>query len=132
MDVAKVVSEYLRTDAGVTAIGAERVWTLLPTNKVYPLLLVRRAGGSYRDDIGWQQGAIVQLWALADRRADAQALAQAALDAMTVANQATHDGAVVTGVDLGTIRDEPDSEMNEGKPRPGVSAFVTVYVHPAP
>ena len=132
MDVAGIVSTYLRTVTAVTDLCDQRVWTLLPNTKTYPLLLVRRAGGAYRDDIAWQQGAFIQLYALADRRADAQALTTAAIDAMAVAHEATHSGAVVTGVDLGAIRDEPDPEMNDGRPRPGVSAFVTVYIHPAP
>lgn len=132
MDVAKVVVDYLRSVPAVTDICGDRIWTLLPNTKTYPLLLVRRAGGSYRDVIPWQQGAFVQLYALADRRADAQSLASAAVAAMANAKAATHDGAVVTGVDFGPIRDEHDPEMNDGRPRPGVSAFVTVYIHPTP
>lgn len=132
MDVAKVVVDYLRSVAAVTDICGDRIWTLLPNAKTYPLLLVRRAGGSYRDVVPWQQAAFIQLYAMGDRRSDAQALSAAALTAMTTAKDARHAGAVVTGVDLGTIRDEPDPEVNDGRPRPGVSAFVTVYIHPAP
>ena len=126
VDAERLVGDWLRSHADITAIVANRVATEVLAR---PCLKLGRIGGVpvVRQHL---DAARLQLDAYASNRGGARDLAvraQAALHAMPAASHAL---GVVTGVDddLG-LTWSPDPDLNDG---PRFVFGVTVYLHPLP
>jgi hypothetical protein len=138
-DVKRVVADYLRSHADVSALVGTRVGTRVPSANAgsswvntdgtpkFPLLVVQRIGGLPAVE-RWLDAARIQLDCWANTEADAWKLAstvQAALWDLP----GNRPLGVVTGVapDLG-MTDSPDPDTG----RPRVLFGVVVFAHPAP
>lgn len=128
-DAEAIVITYLLGRSEITDIAAG-VGSRLRQTKVWPFLLVRRRGGVPRDDVAWLDAPIVQLDAFGGTQEQASALIRTAIAVLAEADDASHTGAVITGITPGPIRYLPDPELNDGEHRPRYSADVTVFIHP--
>lgn len=124
-DVELVTVLWLQTIDGIADIGAD-VFTSLPHDPTPPLLRVLRVGGA-TEARGWLDVARVQIDAWADDKETAHTLARAAQIAMR-GMPGSHDHGVVTGVDDGVFRWNPDPDYGW----PGYTADYLVYLHPNP
>lgn len=97
-DAEVVVTDTLRADAAVAAIVDDRVYTAIPPNPAYPLLLARRFGGRLRTR-NHIDSVRIQLDAHAETKADARLLVATAQKALHDAEGTVHDLAVIGAVD---------------------------------
>jgi len=139
VDLEAIVSQFLRVQLEITTIVAQRVYTDLPNapTRVYPLVLVTRAGSAFRDR-GWVENVTLRLDCYGDTHGQARNLASTALSVLCArlvgrypAGAVTATGAV-TGVDLGSLSYEPDPDTADeaGHDRPRYVAVTNVYTHP--
>jgi hypothetical protein len=129
-DAERIVSRYLREHAEVAPLVAgERVYTALPANiGSAPLVLVQRIGGVppfFRPLV--LDEAALQIDAWGGTKLDAWTLAETVRQAL-VSLPGVRYGAVVSGVEFGPLRWEPDGTYKP--PRPRYLADVAVYVKP--
>jgi hypothetical protein len=131
IDVEALVANFLRGQTAVTDIVADRVYTDLPHDKEYPLVLVNRTGGGslYKD---WLEAADVELNAYGGPHKLAYSLASACISAMTSAMVGSHAEGVVTKVKAGSIAYKPEAESpdSQGHSRPRFTVDVVVTAHP--
>ena len=130
-DVELVVRTYLvRTASRVRAlVGNDRVYTVVPKDATFPMLrVVRFGGGPVRQVPHHLIAAALQLDAYGGSKADARRLIDTALAELADMAEHTHDGAVVTGVNIGSARYLPEPVFTPPKPR--YTADVTVIIHP--
>lgn len=139
VDLEAIVSQFLRIQPEVTTIVAQRVYTDLPNadRRVYPLVLVTRAGSVFRDR-NWVESVALRLDCYGDNHGQARTLASTALSVLGArlvrrypTGAITASGAV-TGVDLGSMSYEPDPDTADeaGHARPRYVAQTNVYTHP--
>lgn len=143
-DVAKAVSYFLRQQAEVVVLVAERVWTVIPagadahTSPVFPLVRITRIGGrTTTGDAYWGSADLVTVDAFASTRSGAAVLAEtcrAALAQRFIGTQVV-DGSgstiVVSAIDPGGIRDlSAGDNAPAGQHRSSFDVVVTS--HPAP
>lgn len=130
VDAEALLTNHLRSVAEVTAIVADRVYTDLPHDRTYPLVLLNRTGGGflYRD---WLEAAEIDLSAYGGSHKMAQSLMATCIQALSAA-VGGHPEGVVTKVTLtsNTYDPEPDSADPSGHARPRFTASVTVLTHP--
>lgn len=126
-DAESLVSAYLRTREEVTDLAAQRVFTILPTNKAFPLVRVVRVGGAplfsrplYIDVPRVQ----IDVWA--DTKKAAWQLAETCRAVMALAHLASHEEGVVSNVALGGLLWQPDTDFKPAKPRYLFDAVLTV------
>jgi len=129
-DVELVAVTYLRrTGSRVRDLVGDRVYTVIPTNAVFPLLRLVRIGGAPVSSATLHlDAAAMQLDAAGGSKADARRLLDTARAELADMNLATHTGAVVTAVTFGPSRYLPDKDFTPAKPR--YVADVTIYAHP--
>jgi hypothetical protein len=126
-DVELLATIYLRTVGEITTLVGSRVGTSLPAEPQFPYLVVRRYGG-LPPVPGHLDAARLQVDAWGRTKQEARYLAATAQAALHAMPQATHTGAVVTGVDddLG-LTWQPDPETDT----PRYIVGLAVYAHPA-
>lgn len=126
--VEQLVIDYLLAVDEVTDLVGENIGTQLPGDKRLPFVRIERVGGSevVREHLDAPR---IQVSAYAATQPTAWQVAATVRGALLVADQATHELGVVTGVVgvLGPIwiPDPPTS-------RPRYLLDVLVYVHPHP
>lgn len=117
-NVEALVSAFLRSRSEMTALIAQRVYTALPADVVYPAVRVTQL-----DDIPVTTrplhlvSALVQVEAWGGSKSEAwnaAATARALLDELV---EGVHTQGVVTGTRVGSLRDEPDITFTPAKPR---------------
>lgn len=130
VDIEALLTNHLRATASVTAIVADRVYTDLPHDRTYPLVLLNRTGGGYTYK-SWLEAAEIELSTFGGTHKQAQSLMSACLGALTLA-VGQHPEGVVTKATLtaNTYEPEPDSADPSGHARPRFLASVTVLTHP--
>lgn len=128
-DVEKLVSEFLRNQAEVSTAISDRVYTAIPNNPVWPLLLVRRIGGIPR--VGRPLAVdepLVQLDAYGGTKKQAHDLAETTRAVIAERIQGTHDEGVVSWFEFGTFAWLPDPGYTPARAR--YIADVTLTVRP--
>ncbi len=119
-NVEAIVSAYLRSRAEMTALVADRIYTAIPDGVVFPCVRVTLID----DDVVGANPivlfrSLVRVEAFGGSKVqayDAAATARGLLDLRAFIG--THPaGGFVTGVDPGTLRDEPDESYAPAKPR---------------
>lgn len=131
VDVEQLVANWLRTQTAVTDVVADRVYTDLPHERTYPLILVNRTGGGYTYK-QWLDAAEMSIGCFGGSHKTAQSLASSVLSSLDGAFIGTHSEGVTTKVSASSIayEPEPDSADPSGHARPRYTVTVTIHVHP--
>lgn len=141
-DVEEIYSTFLRSRSEVTALVADRVYTILPKTPRYPLVLLEQI-----DDrpvmqrplhltrvsiqvsvLGWSSESPVTVTGMSSKKA-CRVIAETIRQVSTEMDQATHDGAVVASIESFSGRNLPDPTFSPARPRWLFTAALTV--HPA-
>lgn len=128
-DAEALLSAFLRDQASIEALVAERVYTAVPKDPQFPLLMVRRVSGA---PVGSRplhlDAPLMQLDAYGGTKKVAQQIAETARDVIARSLEGVHAQGVVTGVSFGPMSWLPDGDYSPAKQRYVVD--VTVFVHP--
>lgn len=132
VDVEALVSKYLRASPDITALVDDRVYTDLPHDRVFPLVLVQRTGGNFLVTRPlWLEQADLTLSAFGGTHKQAQQLVATCLSTLGGLRGRHSDGAV-TGISVASTayQPDPDSADTEGHARPRFVAVLSVLTHP--
>jgi hypothetical protein len=131
VDVEALVTTFLRGQSAVTALVADRVYSDLPHERTYPLVLVNRVGGGYTYKTFLEE-ADVEIAAHGGSHKQAQSLANTCLVSMAQSIVGSHTEGVVTKVKATSVVYQPevDSADPQGHARPRFLVSVTVTTHP--
>lgn len=131
-NTAALTSQFLRTQAEVTALVGQHVYTILPNTKTYPLVRVTRIGGSPANrGAYWVDRPLFQVdcWATTAEQAHNVAETVRAVLAQRFTGLHTFTGVagVVSRIEPGGIREgfDPDD-----KTKALASFDVAITVHP--
>lgn len=131
IDVEALVATFLRGQAAVTALVADRVYTDLPHQRTYPLVLVTRTGSTslYRN---WLEQIDIEISAYGGTHKLAYQLANTCLSAMAADLPGGHADGVVTKFEAASTayEPEPDSTDPSGHARPRYTCAAVVTAHP--
>lgn len=132
-DTAALTSQFLRDQSEVVALVGQRVYTVLPNTKTFPLVRVTRVGGSAGTTFAhWLDAPLFQVDVWADTAAVAFQVAEtcraALVQRFTGVHHFTGVSGVVTSIDAGGITSGFDSE----DPKRARDRFdVVIHAHPA-
>lgn len=128
-DAEALLSSFLRAQGDIEALVGERVYTAVPKDPTFPLLLVHRVSGS---PVGSRplhlDAPLLQLDAYGGTKKAAQTLIETARSVIARSLEGVHAEGVVTGVSFGPMSWLPDGDYSPAKPRYVVD--VTAFVHP--
>jgi len=131
VDVEALTVKFLRAQTAITDVVGDRVYTDLPHEREYPLVLVNRTGGGslYRD---WLEAAEISIGCYGGTHKLAYTLAQTCVAVMSPAMVGAHVDGVVTKVKAQVVAYEPDAESadKQGHARPRFTVAVVVTAHP--
>ena len=133
VDVEQLLTNFLRTQTEVTDVVADRVYTDLPHERVYPMVLIQRIGGAHLINRPlWLDEALVQFDVYGGTHKQAFALMSACLSALAERGIKAHPEGCVTGVTSDSIayNPEPDFVDDVGHTRPRFTTTVSVLTHP--
>lgn len=127
-DVEKLTSRHLRSRPSITTLVSDRVYTAIPENPTFPLLLVRRVSGSpVTNRPLYVDAAVIQLDAYGGTKAQARDLIETARQEVATM-EGSHAEGVVSGVTFGPMSWLPDTDYAKAKNR--YIADFTAVVHP--
>lgn len=131
IDIEALVVNFLLAQPSVTAIVAGHVYTDMPHDRVYPVVLVSRTGGGaiYKNHL---ENAEVSISAFGGTHKVAYNLANECLSTMSAALVGAYPEGCVTKVkaEAITYEPEPDSTDPQGHGRPRFTVSVIVTAHP--
>lgn len=131
IDVEALVAGFLLTQADVTALVADRVYTDMPHKRDWPLVLVTRLGGRNLR-ANWLEAIDLEIAAYGGTHKAAYNLAHACITTMNSGLVGAHTEGVVTRFRAESLAYEPDPESadQQGHSRPRYTADVVVTAHP--
>ena len=131
VDVEALVTTFLRGQSAVTDLVSDRVYSDLPHDRTYPLVLVNRTGGGFTYKT-YLEEADVEVAAHGGTHKQAYNLANTCLSTMADSIVGSHTDGVVTKVKATSIVYQPevDSADPQGHARPRYLVNVTVTTHP--
>lgn len=124
----KLVALFLQTDADMITLVAGRVYSSLPANAVFPLVRVTQF-----DDAKvtvrplWVARSSLQIEAWGGSNFEAWRIANTAQSVLAERLEGIHTDGIVVGVEIGSMRNAPDTAYNPPKPRRLFTAAVTVH-----
>lgn len=131
IDIEALLTTFLRGQTIVSDLVVDRVYSDMPHDRVYPLVLVNRTGGGmlYKNHL---EEADVEISAYGGTHKQAYALAAACVTAMASSIVGSHSDGVVTKVKATSTSYSPevDSQDPQGHSRPRVIVSATVTAHP--
>lgn len=130
VDVEGLISKYLRADPAINDPTAGRVYTDLPNERAYPLVLIQRSGGPPVTGFSLSNASCtVTVYGV--RHVDAQQLTAAVLASLANLPGQYEDG-YVTRVLCNSTTYSPDSDSPDsaGHARPRYVSEITVTCHP--
>lgn len=131
IDVEALTVKFLRGQSAVSDVAGDRVYTDMPHDRDYPLILVNRVGGGslYRD---WLEAAEITVGCYGGTHKQAYSLAQTCIAVMSPGLVGKHsDGVVTKFKSLGVAYDPAvDSTDPQGHARPRFVISATVTAHP--
>lgn len=133
VDVEALVSAFLRAQPEVAALCEDRVYTDMPHERRYPLVLVTRIGGNFVINRPlWLDSSTLQLDTFGGTHKQAHQLLSACLSTMAERMVTNHLQGCVTGVVVEQIAYNPEIDwMDEsGHARPRFTSTVNVLTHP--
>jgi hypothetical protein len=130
VDVEGLISRFLRDDTAIDTATGGRVYTDLPHEREYPMVLIQRSGGPPVSGFSLSH-ADCTVSVYGGRHVEAQqliALVLATLDGLP----GQHDGGCVASVAANSITYTPDPESPDpaGHARPRYVSEITVVCHP--
>ena len=132
IDIEAILTTFLRAQTAVADLAADRVYTDLPHERTYPLVVLSRTGGGFLiNRPQWLEAAELVIDAYGGSREDAQALAVACTGPLAQLPGRYPEGAV-TKATVAAMRYNPDPESpdDDGHARPRFTAEVVVVAHP--
>lgn len=131
VDVEGLVASFLREQAEVAELVGVRVYTDLPHNRVYPLVLVQRSGGTPQGGFTLSE-AQVRLDLYDESHLAAQNLASVVVSVLNSRLPGPHDLGCVSAFTAASKRYDPDPEAadRQGHARPRYVIEASVYCHP--
>lgn len=133
VDIEALLSQFLRAQPEVTAIVADRVYTDLPHDRVYPLVLITRIGGAHSINRPlWLDDAMVQLDVFGGTHRQAYQLMNVTFAVIGARLIGQHAEGCVTNVTSDSIAYNPEDDFidERGHARPRYTASVIVTTHP--
>lgn len=133
VDVEAMVSTFLREQPEVTALVGDRVYTDLPHDRTYPLVLLTRIGGGYVISRPlWLINATIQLDTFGGTHKQAFKVAEACLSTMAARMVCQRPEGCCTGVVVDDITYNPEIDFldSTGHSRPRFTAVASVLAHP--
>lgn len=132
-DAEQVTRTFLAADTDVATAVADRIYTVLPATKVWPLVRLTRVGGptdaTPDDDAALRDRALIQVEVYGGPKAQAWAIASTVRAVLLERMKGLHSAAWVERVTLGDTRYLPDESFDPARPR--VLFDATVYLRPA-
>lgn len=133
VDVEAMITRHLRATPAVTAIVTDRVYTDLPHQRVYPLVLVQRTGGGplISRPANWLDEAEMGLDFYGGTHKLAHTLMHTCMAALSQLPGVQPEG-VVTIVRNAIVSYTPEDESSDdaGHARPRFQVRVNVVTHP--
>lgn len=130
-NTARLVSAFLRDQTELSAVVTDRIYTKLPTSKTFPLMQVRRVGGTQRiEHVYWVEDVLLQIDAWGGPAEQAWSLAESARAILSQRLPGSHSGdveAVVSAVQVGGVVEDSDETEPNSRPRARFDATVTVH-----
>lgn len=127
-DIERLYSSFLRAQPEVEALVVDRVYTVLPAEKEWPLVRVTRvAGAPVRPRPLYLDAPLVQVEAFGGSKRLAWQIAETCRAVTAGRLVGVHADGVVTNVDWGALVDSPDVEFDPPKPRLLFTATITVH-----
>ena len=133
VDVEQLLTNFLRAQPEVTAVVADRVYTDLPHQRAYPMVVITRIGGQHLiNRPQWLDEALVQFDVLGGTHKQAFALMSSCLGLLVERGIRAHPEGCVTGVTSDSIAYNPEEDFvdGQGHSRPRYTTTVNVLVHP--
>jgi hypothetical protein len=134
VDVEAMVSTFLREQTEVTDLCGDRVYTDLPHDRVYPLVLITRIGGGFiiNAPFLWLQQASIQLDTFGGTHKQAHRLMEACLSTMVIRMVTQRPEGCCTGVVVDDIAYNPEIDFIDdlGHARPRFTTSASVLAHP--
>jgi len=131
VDIEALITTFLRGQVDVTDLVDDRVYSDMPHDRVWPIVLVNRVGGGslYKN---WLEEADVEISAYGGTHKQAYSLAATCITSMSAGIVGSHPDGVVTKVKVTAITysPEPDSQDPQGHARPRILVSATVTAHP--
>lgn len=130
VDVEGMVSRYLREQDAVIAAVADRVYTDLPHERTFPLVLVQRSGGVPVRGFTVSEAELT-ISVYGGTHKQAQELTAEVLASLLALVGPQPEGCVA-GIDGTNVEFDPDSDSpdQQGHARPRYVSTVTVHAHP--
>ena len=133
VDVEQLLATFLRAQTEVTDLVGDRVYTDLPHDRTYPLVLVQRIGGNHVVQVPmWLDSALVQFDVYGGTHKQAFALMSVCISVIAERAIRAHPEGCVTGVTSDSIAYNPEEDFvdPQGHARPRYTTTVNVLVHP--
>jgi hypothetical protein len=128
-DAEALVSQFLRSRDEITTLVAQRVFTAIPNDPTFPLLLVRRVAGAPVTSRPLHLDApVIQLDAFGGSKKQAHDLLETARAVMAVGLEGKRAGGTVSGVRFGPMSWLPDADYTPARAR--YTADVEIFLHP--
>jgi hypothetical protein len=133
IDIEAIVSAFLRDQSELTALVDDRIYTDMPHERTYPLVLFNRTGGGYlTGQPYWLESAQLTFQVFGGTHKQAQVIATACLDAMAGGLRGAYPQGCVTAMRETDLAYEPDVDVfdEKGHSRPRYVLSATVIAHP--
>lgn len=129
-DAEAFLSGWLRSQAELAELVGERIYTILPKEKVWPTVRLVRIGGAplaTAESALWGDAPSIQVDVWAARKADAWRVARTIQAAISERLRGTHGALKVSGVTLGSAQYAPDPEFTPAQPRVILTLDLTIH-----
>lgn len=127
-DAETLLVAFLRAQPEVESIVSSRVFVELPMATTWPLLRVRRVGGTpVRSKPLHLDAPLLQVEGYASNKPTARHLTETARAVIALRLEGMHDEGNVSGVELGNLAWLPDEDFEP--PQPRYVADVTIFTH---
>lgn len=138
-DVTKLVTDFLRAVPELTALVAQRVYSILPAERTYPLVVATQVAdvpgqGGWHDGLWWSTAADLRISSYDTTANGARHVLEVVRSALAQRAVGAHALGVVTGVSFVNFAYLPDDgvQTSTGRPIPRWTTLATVGVHPNP
>lgn len=129
-DIERLVIEWALEVDALTDLVDDRIYSAVPNSPTFPLIRVMRWGGVPPQRLHWLDQASLQIDVWGGRKAEASEVARTFAAHIANTLVGTHTLGVVTAVEVGGPRWEPDASYTNAKPRYIVEA--SIWFHPSP
>lgn len=132
IDIEAILTTYLRAQPTVVALAADRVYTDLPNERTYPLVVLSRTGGGYVvNRPQWLDAAEVTLNAYGGSHKTAMNLTNACVESLiNLPGQYAEGCVTVARIQAVAYNPDPESPDEDGHARPRFTATLQIFVHP--